>query len=89
MNLQGRVVLITGASRGLGREIALRFAERGADLVLTARGVDGLEDVARSLDRHAAFLAMPGDVSDRRHAERLVSAGLARFGHIDVLINNA
>jgi NAD(P)-dependent dehydrogenase (short-subunit alcohol dehydrogenase family) len=90
------VVLITGASRGLGREVAREFARRGARLVLTARGAKMLEEAAAALTQSTdAFsapgdiLAIPGDIGDPAHAERLVRAGVARFGRIDVLINNA
>ncbi len=83
------VVLITGASRGLGREIARAFARRRYRLILTARGTDALEETARLLQQDTDVLALPGDVADRGHAERLVRAGLTQFGRIDVLINNA
>ncbi len=96
MQLDTSVVLITGASRGLGREIARLFAARGARLVLTAREPHALEEIAGMLrglagpdGRPAEVLAVPGDVGDADHAERLVWLGRRRFGHIDVLINNA
>ena len=89
MTLDGSVALITGASRGLGREVARAFARRGARLVLTARGAEALEEAAAMLRRTTDVVALAGDVADRAHAERLVRAGLARFGGIDILINNA
>ncbi len=89
MTLEGAVALITGASRGLGREIANAYAERGGRLILTARGAGALEEVAARLRRITDVLTLAGDVADPIHAERLVRAGLARFGQIDVLINNA
>lgn len=96
MQIATSVVLITGASRGLGREMARLFAARGARLILTARGAKDLEATAALLRRSHGpdgrppdVLAVPGDVADAEHAERLVWLGLARFGRIDVLINNA
>lgn len=89
MTLDGSVALITGASRGLGREVARAFARSGARLVLTARGAEALEETAAMLRRTTDVLALAGDVADRAHAERLVRGGLARFGRIDILINNA
>jgi NAD(P)-dependent dehydrogenase (short-subunit alcohol dehydrogenase family) len=89
MMLEDSVALITGASRGLGREIAKAYAQRGTRLILTARGAPGLEDAAAILRRDTDVLTLPGDVADPVHAERLVRAGLARFGQIDILINNA
>jgi NAD(P)-dependent dehydrogenase (short-subunit alcohol dehydrogenase family) len=84
-----RVALITGASRGLGREIARRLAEQGYRLILTARGGQALEAVADALRAQTNVLALPGDVADPAHAARLVRQGLHRYGHIDVLVNNA
>ena len=89
MSQQERVALITGASRGLGREVARLFAQRGYRLVLTARGAAALEEAATELGQLTEVVALPGDVADRGHAERLVRLGLARFGRIDVLVNNA
>jgi NAD(P)-dependent dehydrogenase (short-subunit alcohol dehydrogenase family) len=89
VNHQPRVALITGASQGLGRELARLLARRGDHLVLTARGAPALAAVADELSPATEVLALPGDVADPLHAERLVRAGLARFGRLDVLINNA
>ena len=96
MQLATSVVVITGASRGLGREIARLFAARGARLILTARGAEALEEAAAELrdqrapdGRPVEVLTVAGDVANAEHAERLVWIGLRRFGQIDVLINNA
>ncbi len=96
MQIAGTVVLITGASRGLGREVAGLFAARGARLILTARDPEALDRAAAELravrgprGRPVDVLAVPGDVADEEHAERLVWLGLSRFGRIDVLVNNA
>ena len=87
MRLQDSVVLITGASRGLGLEVARAYAGRGAKLVLAARGGDALEAAAQELRRTTEVVAIVADVSEE--AERIVSEGLRRFGRIDVLVNNA
>ncbi len=87
MNLRNRVALITGASRGLGLEIARLFARRGARLVLVARGEDGLREAAQELSRTSEVLAVAADVGE--DAERIAQAALDRFGRVDVLINNA
>jgi len=88
--LDGRVALVTGASRGLGAAMAAALAEAGADVVLTARTKDDLEDVAggiRQLGRKA--LAVPADVTVRADVERATAEALAAFRRIDVLVNNA
>jgi NAD(P)-dependent dehydrogenase (short-subunit alcohol dehydrogenase family) len=87
MDLAGSVALITGASRGLGLEIARAYAARGAKLVIAARGAEALEAEAEELRVRTEVVALALDVSEE--AERLVDAGLDRFGRIDVLVNNA
>ncbi|MGH2399950.1 MAG: SDR family NAD(P)-dependent oxidoreductase [bacterium] len=87
MTLRDRVVVITGASKGLGREIARRFARTGARLVLVARGEAALRDVAEELSGTADVLAVAADVGEE--AEQIAASALDRFGRVDVLINNA
>jgi NAD(P)-dependent dehydrogenase (short-subunit alcohol dehydrogenase family) len=85
-----QVALVTGASRGLGRALALELARRGWELSICARGVAALGAVAaeiRSLG--AAVLVTEADLRSPRDQERLVALTLERFGHIDLLINNA
>jgi len=89
MDLSGSTALITGASRGLGLEIARLFAASGARLVIAARGSEALGVAERELSDVADVLAIPTDVSDLQQAQRLVEGAMERFGRIDVLVNNA
>lgn len=89
--LAGRVALVTGASRGLGAAIAARYAEEGAQLVLTARTVGGLEesdDAVRAAGAEAATL-VPLDLRMEDGIERLSQAIAERYGRLDVLVGNA
>ncbi len=86
----GQVALITGGSRGLGREMALALAERGADIIVTSRKAEACERVAdeiRALGRRA--LPYGCHVGDWDALEGLVEAAYAEFGKVDILINNA
>jgi NAD(P)-dependent dehydrogenase (short-subunit alcohol dehydrogenase family) len=90
MKLKDKVALITGAGRGIGRSIALAFAEEGADVVLAARSRDQLEQVAeevRGQDRHA--LAVACDVSSPEDVKKLKQDVQKTFNHLDILVNNA
>jgi NAD(P)-dependent dehydrogenase (short-subunit alcohol dehydrogenase family) len=88
--LRGKVVMITGASQGLGRALALACAQEGANLVVNSRNADSLDPVAQEAEGLGVeVLAIPGDVSRSTHVEMLVSAAVERFGQIDVLVNNA
>jgi NAD(P)-dependent dehydrogenase (short-subunit alcohol dehydrogenase family) len=90
MLLQGKVVIVSGIGPGLGRSIAIRSAEHGADLVLAARTESRLEEVAKevtALGRRA--LAVPADISDPQAAERLKDATIEAFGRADALVHNA
>jgi short-subunit dehydrogenase len=87
-----KTIVITGASRGIGRELALSFAARGANLVLAARSVDALKAVAgecREKNPDIDVLVVPADVTDRVQLKNLADSALERFGQIDILINNA
>ena len=87
---KAKVVMITGASKGLGRALAHAFAESGAQLALCARREGPLFQVKKELESIAAdVLAVPADVSDPDDVERFVSLAERRFGRVDVLINNA
>lgn len=89
-DLTGKVILVTGGSRGLGYQMVKAFAERGADLVIASRKLDACEAVAeevRALGRRA--LAVACHVGKWAEVERLVDVVYAEFGRIDVLVNNA
>ncbi|HEV3231021.1 MAG TPA: SDR family oxidoreductase [Candidatus Dormibacteraeota bacterium] len=88
--LDGQVALITGASRGLGRAMALAFAREGARLAICARGEAELEAVRAEIEAAGGeCLAVVADVGQARDVERLVVLALERFGRVDVLVNNA
>ena len=89
-DFNGKVVLVTGASYGLGEYFAYAFAEAGADLILTARTAELLEMVAdKCRESGSDVLVVPGDVSVESDVDAVVNGGLEKFGKIDVLINNA
>jgi 3-oxoacyl-[acyl-carrier protein] reductase len=83
----GRVVIVTGAARGLGRAAATRFYERGAFVAVNVRDAVRAEAVAGSLGERA--LAVPGDLVDDGMAASIVQRTIDRFGRIDILVNNA
>jgi short-subunit dehydrogenase len=89
MNTTNSVALVTGASRGLGLEVARAYAQRGLRLILTARGADELRAVEKELRGRTEVAALAGDVADKNHVAHLFARGLQQFGQIDVLINNA
>lgn len=88
--LSGKVALVTGASRGLGRAIALAYAQEGADLAICARGGEALAEVTAELRAMGArVLALQADAADPADVERLVATTLQEYGRIDILVNNA
>jgi NAD(P)-dependent dehydrogenase (short-subunit alcohol dehydrogenase family) len=89
-DLSGKVALVTGGSRGLGRQMVLAFAERGADVIVASRKLEDCEKVAvevRELGRRALPCAVHAAQWDS--IDRLIAAAYAEFGRVDVLVNNA
>lgn len=86
-NMQGKTVLITGASRGIGASAARVFADAGANVALVARSEDAIADLTAELGKNA--IAIPCDVSRYWEVEKAVQACVETFGSIDVLVNNA
>lgn len=90
IELDGRIAIVTGASRGIGKAIALALARAGADVVLAARTQTDLlhvQEQVRSIGRRV--LAVPTDVSKETDVENLVERSLSTFGKINILVNNA
>jgi len=88
--LEGKVAIVTGAGRGIGRAVALRLAEEGAAVAVAQRAVEEGEELARTL-RSAGHRAVfvPTDVRSENDCERLVAAAIERYGRVDILCNNA
>lgn len=91
MRLTGKVALVTGASAGIGKGVARRLASEGADLWLADINAGAGEEVADQIQRDFGVGVSFGrtDVSERAEVEAMVQAALARFGRVDILVNNA
>jgi NAD(P)-dependent dehydrogenase (short-subunit alcohol dehydrogenase family) len=90
VDLSGRVAIITGASRGIGRAIALAFAKAGARVALASRKAEGLEEVAREIEAGGGnALAVATHVGQEDAVEALIERTVEAFGGIDILVNNA
>jgi 3-oxoacyl-[acyl-carrier protein] reductase len=90
LGLNGKVALVTGSSRGIGRGIALTLAQEGCDLMLTGRDEATLREVAGQIEKHGRKAAhTTADLRDDKAAAALVEAVKARFGRLDILVNNA
>jgi NAD(P)-dependent dehydrogenase (short-subunit alcohol dehydrogenase family) len=92
ITLEGKVAVVTGASRGIGEAIARTFAAHGARLVLASRKVEGVGAVAESIGKEHgpdSVLALSAHTGREEECVRLVKEAVARFGRVDVLVNNA
>src|SRR5271168_1729450 len=90
-NLSGKVALVTGGSKGLGKAMARGLAEVGADIVISSRHEDDLQtaltEILAGTGRRGHYVV--ADMSQRAEAEKLAKAALEQFGRVDILINNA
>ncbi len=90
MLLTGKVAVITGGGRGIGRAIALKFSGEGSAIVIAARTKSEIEAVAKEIrDVGGRALAVPADVADEKQCEHLIHTATAQFGQVDLLVNNA
>ena len=90
LRLDGKVALVTGGGRGIGRGVATVLAEAGAAVVVTARSPDEIRDTVEMIRDHGGqAIAVQGDVTKREDSAHLVDAALQKFGRIDIVVNNA
>ncbi|ERJ57999.1 SDR family oxidoreductase [Sphingobacterium paucimobilis] len=89
--LSGKTIVVTGGGTGLGKAMSVYFSELGANLVITSRKMDVLEETAREIEDKTGndVLAVACDIRDIVSVEELLAASIARFGRVDVLVNNA
>lgn len=90
MKLEGKVVVVTGASAGMGREIVRKFVMEGAKVIAVARRQERLEELRDSLsNEEGVVIPFVGDVSQRQDCEAMIDKAVAEFGKLDILVNNA
>ena len=88
-DLKGRIALVTGAGSGIGRAIALKLAKMGMNIALCGRREERLWEVAEKTGRPEDMLVIAGDLTDETHLVSCIAITKARFGGLDVLVNNA
>ncbi len=91
MSFEGKIALVTGAARGIGRAIAETFAHNGAQVVLADLNFDQVNETALEISQESGqkTLSLPVDVSDTSSAKEMVTKALEEFGRVDILVNNA
>ena len=88
-DLTGKVAIVTGGSKGLGKAMALGLADAGADVVVVSRTLKDLEVVAKEIEgKGRKSLPVPADVSKKTDIERMVKEAIEKFGKVDILVNN-
>ena len=88
--LSGKVAIVTGASRGIGRKITLALVAQGAKVVASARNAEALDNLVAEIEGHGGeAIAVAGDVASGIDAARLIEQAVAAYGQIDILVNNA
>lgn len=88
--MKGKTIIITGASSGIGKALAEKFAAEGSNLVLAARNADKLNELSKSISRKDVLICpVVCDVSDESQCKMLIDEAVRNFGRVDVLINNA
>lgn len=89
MNFAGKVVLVTGASSGIGARTAQKFAQLGASLSLTGRKLENLQKVAKECEGQNAAFVVAGDITNPEDTKRIVDETIKKYGKLDILVNNA
>ena len=90
LSLEGKVAIVTGGSKGIGRAIALAYAENGADVAIAARGVEALESTAKEIEALGRkVLAVPTDVGVTAEVDHLHAETVKALGDVDIVVNNA
>ena len=90
MRLKGKVAIITGGGRGIGRAIALALAQEGCGIIITSRTLTELEDAKKEIIKSGGeAIAVKGDVQSASDAGKIIKSAVKKFGRIDILVNNA
>lgn len=89
LELNGKVAIVTGSSRGIGKYIAERLLQEGCSVTICARGADELERTKQELEKSGGrVLALTGDLTEAKEPQRVVDETIDRFGRVDILVNN-
>src|SRR5215813_150358 len=91
LGLNGRVAIVAGASKGLGKAVAVSLAREGVNLAICARGKESLMEAARMIEEQCKVSVLPvvGDLRNSADVERVVESAIKKFGRVDILLNNA